>query len=65
VVRSLPGRSRSFSVNVATGRYHCHCCRRHGYHLYLWATAAGLPQYQAAIDLFGVLGRDVPWSSRW
>ncbi len=28
---------RCFSVNVATGRYYCHRCHRHGNQLELWA----------------------------
>jgi DNA primase len=62
---SASGRSRSFSVNVAIGRYYCHRCRSHGNHLDLWAAATDLPLYQAAIDLCGRLGRDVPWIGRW
>jgi hypothetical protein len=52
-------------VNAAIGRYYCHRCRSHGNHLELWAAANDLPPYQAAIDLCGRLGRDVPWIGRW
>ena len=62
---SRSGRHRSFSVNVATGRYFCHRCRSHGNHLELWAVATKLPLHQAAIDLCHRLGRDVPWIERW
>ena len=56
---------RSFSVNVALGRYYCHGCRSRGNQLELWAAATKRPLYQAAIDLCGRLGRDVPWIRRW
>jgi DNA primase len=55
---------RSFSVNVALGRYYCHRCHRHGNQLDLWVAATHLPLYQAAIDLCQRLGRDVPWIRR-
>jgi DNA primase len=57
-------RSRSFSVNVTLGRYYCHRCHSHGNALELWAAASKLPLYQAAIDLCGRLGREVPWIQR-
>jgi len=56
---------RSFSVNVATGRYLCHRCHSHGNQLELWAAATKLPLHQAAIDLCHRLGRDIPWIARW
>jgi CHC2 zinc finger len=65
---SRPGRrcrDRSFSVNVALGRYFCHRCRSHGNQLELWAAARKLPVHRAAIDLCHRLGRDVPWLERW
>jgi len=58
-------RHRCFSVNVATGRYYCHQCHRHGNQLELWAAYIGMPLYQAAIDLSRVLGHEVPWIQRW
>lgn len=58
-------RSRSFSVNVAIGRYYCHQCHSHGNQLELWAAVTNLPLHQAAIDLCRRLGRDVPWIRRW
>jgi len=60
-----PGRRRSFSVNVAIGRYYCHRCHSHGNQLELWAAVAKLPLHQAAVDLCHRLGRDVPWIRRW
>lgn len=62
---SASGRSRSFSVNVARGRYSCHGCQSHGNHLDLWAAASKLPLHQAAIDLCQRLGREVPWIRHW
>lgn len=62
---SRSGHRRSFSVNVALGRYCCHGCRSRGNQLELWAAATKRPLYQAAIDLCDRLGRDVPWIRRW
>ena len=36
-------RRRSFSVNMALGRYYCHRCHSHGNQLELWAAATKLP----------------------
>jgi CHC2 zinc finger len=58
-------RRRGFSVNVASGRYHCHRCRSHGNPLELWAAATQQSVYQAAIDLCGRLGCEIPWIRRW
>ena len=65
VHESKSGRCRSFSANLAIGRYYCHHCRSHGNQLELWAAARKLPLHQAAIDLCHQLGRDVPWIRRW
>ena len=62
---STSGRCRSFSVNVAIGRYYCHYCHSHGNQLELWAAAMGLPLNQAAIDLCRRLGRQIPWIEHW
>jgi DNA primase len=58
-------RRRSFSVNVAIGRYCCHVCHSRGNALELWAAATKLPLHRAALDLCHRLGRDVPWIRRW
>jgi DNA primase len=58
-------RHRSFSVNVAIGRYTCHRCHSHGNQLELWAAASKLPLHQAAVDLCHRLGCEVPWIRRW
>ena len=57
--------SRTFSVNLDSGRYYCHKCESHGNHLELWAAVNKLSMYEAAIDLCRVLGREVPWIERW
>jgi DNA primase len=62
---SRSARPRSFSVNVAAGRYFCHGCRSHGNQLELWAAATKLPLHQAALDLCRRLGHDIPWIRRW
>jgi DNA primase len=59
------GRRRSFSVNVADGRYYCHRCHSHGNQLDLWAAATKLPLHRAALDLCRRMGCDVPWIRRW
>jgi len=61
---STSERCRSFSVNVAIGRYYCHGCHSHGNQLELWAAATKLPLYQAAIDVCHRLGRQIPWTRR-
>jgi DNA primase len=62
---STSRRRRSFSVNVAIGRYYCHRCHSKGNQLDLWAAATNLPLHQAAIDLCRALGHQVPWICRW
>ena len=59
-----PG-SRSFSVNLASGRYYCHKCHSHGNQLELWAAIQELSLYDAAVDLCRALAREVPWVRRW
>jgi hypothetical protein len=59
-----PG-SRSFSVNLATGRYYWHKCQSHGNALELWAAVHHLRIYDAALDLCRALARNVPWIKRW
>ena len=57
--------SRTFSVNLRTGRYYCHKCHSNGNQLELWAAVHQLPIYEATINLCRALGRDVPWVERW
>lgn len=59
-----PG-SRTFSVNLANGRYYCHKCHRRGNQLELWAAVHKLSLYAAAVDLCRVFAREVPWVHRW
>jgi DNA primase len=61
---TFPG-SRTFSVNLANGRYYCHKCHSHGNQLELWAAVHKLSLYAAAVDLCRVLARQVPWVHRW
>lgn len=58
---STSPRSRSFSVNLESGRYQCFHCGSRGNQLELWAYARRLSIYEAAIDLCQALGREVPW----
>ena len=57
--------SRSFSVNLKSGRYHCHKCHSHGNQLELWAAVHQLSIYDAALDLCRTLGHEIPWIKRW
>jgi len=59
-----PG-SRTFSVNLAKGRYYCHKCHSRGNQLELWAAVHKLSLYDAAVDLCRTLAREVPWIHRW
>ena len=62
---STSNRSRSFSVNLEKGRYYCHKCESQGNQLELWAAVHKLSFYDAAVDLCGALGRDIPQVTRW
>ncbi len=62
---STSNSSRSFSVNVADGRYYCHKCHSKGNQLELWAAVHKLSFYDSAVDLCRVLGREVPQITRW
>ena len=58
-------RSRSFSVNLETHRYHCFRCGSSGNQIELWAAVRNTSVYAAAIELCEQLGVDVPWIYRW
>ena len=58
-------RSRSFSVNVRLGRYHCFGCGSRGHALELWAAVHGVSLYAAAVELCQLLGLETPWVTRW
>jgi DNA primase len=64
VHRSSSLRSRTFSVNVRSGRYYCHKCHSHGNQLDLWAAIHHLPIYEAALNLCRALGHNIPWITR-
>lgn len=57
--------SRTFSVNLSSGRYFCHKCQSQGNQLELWAAVQNLTIYDAAIDLCRAVGREVPWIAKW
>jgi DNA primase len=59
-----PG-SRSFSVNVRLGRYHCFGCGSRGHALELWSAVHGLSMYAAAVELCQLLRVEIPWVTRW
>ena len=52
--------SRCFSANLNDHTFRCFKCQRSGNALDLWATAQGLPPYDAALDLCHRLGIPVP-----
>jgi DNA primase len=58
-------RSRSFSVNVRWGRYHCFACGSRGHALELWSAVHGLSLYNAAVELCTLVGLEPPWVTRW
>ena len=57
--------SRSFSVNVRLGRYHCFRCGSQGHALALWAAVHRSSVYAAALELCPLLGLEIPWVTRW
>lgn len=65
VHESSSPRSRTFSVNVDSGRYYCHKCGSHGNALELWSAVKKLSLHEAAQDLCRTLGHDIPWITRW
>ena len=58
-------RSRSFSVNVSLGRYHCFGCGSRGNALELWSAVRGISVWASAIELCEWLGLEIPWIERW
>jgi DNA primase len=59
--RSRSPSSRVFAVHWHKNVYHCFACGAGGNALDLWAAWRRQNLYAAVIDLFGRLGRDVPW----
>ena len=58
-------RSRSFSVNVRLGRYHCFACGSRGHALELWSAVHGVSLCAAAVELCQLLGVEIPWVTHW
>jgi len=58
---SSSSQSRSFSVNVRRGRYHCFRCGSEGNALELWSAVQGIRLYEATVELCQLLGQEVPW----
>ena len=57
---STSPRGRSFSAHLGRGVWHCFGCDASGNALELWARLTGQGLYQAALDLYGRLGREAP-----
>ncbi|MBC8871755.1 MAG: hypothetical protein H8E44_20195 [Planctomycetes bacterium] len=58
-------RSRSFSVDVRLGRYHCFSCGSRGNTLELWAAVNDKSVFAAAVELCELLRVEIPWVTRW
>jgi DNA primase len=54
-------RSRSLSAHLGRGVWRCFVCSASGNALDLWARATGQELHAAVLELYGRLGRDVPW----
>jgi DNA primase len=65
VPKSNSRRSRSFSVNLAKGVCKCHKCGFSGNQIHLWAKLNDKTVHEAAVDLCGRAGVQVPWIKRW
>jgi DNA primase len=61
VHRSPSPASRSFSVHLDKGLWHCFRCGAGGNVLDLWVAVTRLPLHAAVLDLYQRLGREVPW----
>jgi DNA primase len=57
--------SRIFSVNLELGRYQCFQYGSRGNALELWSAVRGVSVYRAAIELCEMLGKPIPWKTRW
>ena len=53
-------RSRTFSAHLGRGVWHCFGCDASGNALELWVRLTSQGLYQAALDLYGRLGREAP-----
>jgi DNA primase len=57
-------RSRSFAAHLGRGVWHCFVCGAGGNALDLWVAVTRQPLYPAVLDLYGRLGRALPWLPR-
>ena len=64
VHRSRTAGSRSFAAHLGKGVWKCFSCGSGGNVLDLWSAVTGQPLHAAVIDLYGRLGREVPWLPR-
>lgn len=53
-------RSKAFSAHLRRNQYQCFSCGSHGDQLKLYAEVAGLPIYEATVELCEKLGVDLP-----
>jgi hypothetical protein len=61
VHRSSSATSRVFAAHLERGIWQCFRCGAAGNALDLWAQVTGQGIYQAVVDLYGRLGRALPW----
>jgi len=61
VPRSQATTSRVFSAHLERGIWQCFRCGAAGNALDLWAQVTGQGIYQAVLDLYRRLGRELPW----
>jgi DNA primase len=64
VHRSRTVGSRSFAAHLGKDVWKCFGCGSGGNVLDLWAAVTRQPLHAAVIDLYGRLGREVPWLRR-
>jgi DNA primase len=61
VHRSQSATSQVFAAHLERGLWQCFRCGAAGNALDLWAQVTGQGIYQAVVDLYGRLGRALPW----
>jgi len=54
-------RSRSLAAHLGKNLWHCFVCGAGGNALDLWVAVTHQPLHAAVLDLYGRLGREVPW----
>jgi DNA primase len=57
-------RSRSFAAHLGKNLWYCFVCGVGGNALDLWVAVTQQPLHAAVLDLYGRLGREVPWLQR-